>query len=101
MQLAFTVVQRLDLSKADVMSCGQFIAHKVLKNDAHLGAQVVYVVLPQVDAVEQNSSGCRVVEPQQLDNGGLSGAVMSSQCNALAWADREGNIAQHRRALVR
>ena len=66
------------------------VAHVVLKDHADLAAQVVEVVLAQVDAVEQDAAAGRVVEPrQQFHERGLSGAVLADQGHVLARSSRK------------
>ena len=56
------IVQTIQLSKADVFSHSEIVAHKVLKNHADVATQVTQVVLPQVSSVDEYRSLRRIVE---------------------------------------
>ena len=68
----------------------EVVAHEILEDDADVAAQLGEVVLAQVEAVEQDAPFGRVVEPrQQLDDGGLAGAVLADQRQlSPAWSVR-------------
>ena len=73
---AHTVIACLEAADGDVVGSGEVIAHKILKDDADVGAHLEQVVLAQVVPVEQNAAFVGIVEPrQQLDQRGLAGAV--------------------------
>ena len=63
------------------------VADEVLEDDADALAQLVQVVLAQVDAVQQNLPFGRVVQAgEQLDQRRLAGAVGPDQGDLLARA---------------
>ena len=71
------------------------VAHKILKDHANALAQLVGVVLAQVDAVEQNLSFGRVVQAcEQLDQRGFARAILAYQRQLLARRDFQAHIAQ-------
>ena len=75
------------------------IADEVLEDDADMGAQILDGEVPEVDAVDQDAALVGIVEPgQQLDDGGLAGAVLADQRQRLAGLQREVQAA-HRPAL--
>src|SRR3546814_15295766 len=55
------------------------------------------VPLLQIAAVEQDTAGVGRVQPgQQLDQGGLAGAVLADQRQRLAWTDVQVDVLQRR-----
>ena len=77
-----------DAAYLDIFASGHFIAHEVLKDDADFSMQVVQVVFAQVDTIEQNLAFGRIVEPgDELDDGGLSLAVLADQAQRAAGAE--------------
>ncbi len=89
-------MRHFDAAHCDVFARGHFVAHEVLKDDADLGVQIGQVVFAQVDAIEQNLAFGRIVEARdQLDDGGLSLAVLADQSHALSGAEREIEIAEN------
>ncbi len=89
-------MEKIGLAEADVFGGGQLIADEVLEDDAHLAAHGIQVVLSQVEAIQQNAAGGRIVQPQkQFYNGGLAGAVAADQRETRVCIDGKGEVAQH------
>ena len=98
---ALLVVARLDAADGDVVAGGEIVAHEILEDDTHVGAQLFDVVFAKIAAVEQDAAFVGVVQPgQQLHQGGLAGAVLADQRHHLAGLEREAEMA-HRPASRR
>ena len=90
---ALQVVGPLDLSESYVFAGGEIEAHEVLKDDSHLSAQAVRVVLAEVFAVEQDTAFCGVVEAHhEFDQGRLAGPIFSDQGNGFSGTQVAGEI---------
>src|SRR5439155_1016746 len=84
---------------ADVLLHHEVVAHDVLDDRPDVGAQAAQVVVPQVDAVEQDAALVRVVQPgQELHQRRLPRPVLAYQRDALAALEREGQV-PHRPAV--
>ena len=64
-----------------------------MQNDGEVTAQGVQVLFAQVDAVDQDLSGCDVVKAHhQADEGGFTGAGVAYDGDRLARLDGEGDV---------
>src|SRR6266540_1835074 len=73
----------------------------LLEDDSELIAQVGQLVVVQLDAVEQDLAGCRVVETgQQAHERRLARAGCAGDAHPGPGRDREGDIVQNRMALL-
>ena len=82
-----------DVPDADVLADRQLVGGVVLEHHRELAAQFRRVVLPDVDAVDQDLAFVRVVESaEELDDGRLARAVAADEGDRLARADREADI---------
>ena len=85
---AFYTIEPVPLfyaANSDVISCGHFIPHKVLKDDADFVTKVFHVVFPQIDAIDQDLAFRWIVEAcDELDYGGLALAIFPDQRYPLA-----------------
>src|SRR4029078_11477145 len=89
------VVTRVDPSDGDVLGRGQVVADEVLEDDPDVGEQLVEVVLAQVVSVEEDAALVRVVQArEQLDQGGLSGAVLAHEREHLTGVQGKGEVAE-------
>ena len=88
-----SIRERLDLAEPNVLADGRLVADEILEDHADAPAQVVEVVLLEVDAVEQDASLGRIIEPrEQFDQGRLAGAVRSYQRELLARRDTQVHV---------
>ena len=93
---ARVVAGALHTADGDVLPRRHLVAHEVLKDDADLAVQLLERVLAQVPAVEQDLADGRVVKPRdQLDDSGLTLAVLADERDALARPQVEVEVAQH------
>ena len=85
----------IDPAHGDIFARGHLEAHEVLKDDTDVAVEIFEVVLPKVDAVEQNLSFGRVVETRdQLDDGRLPLAVFADECDSFARGESEVEVFQ-------
>ena len=90
------------LPDADVLAGRDLVGGVVLEHHAELAAQLLRVVLADIEAVDQDLARVRVVEAaQQLDDRRLAGAVASDQRHRLPRLDGEGDVVQGRGVAVR
>src|SRR5262249_34514295 len=72
------VLDVLDAAHADIFAQLELILIEVLKDDADAAPQALGIPFLQVAPVEQNAALGRIVKPcEQLDEGGLAGAIVS------------------------
>jgi hypothetical protein len=84
------VGQKLDAAHRYVLTRGHLIAHEILEDDADFAAQVVDVVLAQIDAIEQNLPGGWIVEPgDELDDSGFALAILSNKGDTFTGLEAE------------
>src|SRR5262249_47130078 len=69
------------------------ISYKVLKDHAHALADGCYIVLAQIDAIQQDAPLRRIVEScQQLGQRRLSGTILADECDPLSRAQPEAYV---------
>ena len=96
---ASLVPQRFDLADADIFAHDKIISHEILEDDADVLSQTVQVVIPEIDAVEQNAPLVGVVEArEQLHQRRLARTVLPHQSDALVRLECERESA-HRPPL--
>src|SRR5712692_1031562 len=99
-KLAFVVAQVFEPPQADVLACRKLIAPKVLEDGPHLATQLAQVVFAQVHPVEQDTSACGIIEPQQqLDHRCLPGAIVPHQRHTFPRQQAERDIVQYLHSL--
>ncbi len=96
------IVERGDPPESDVLPRGHLVLEEVLEDDADVAAQVVQVVLLDRVPVDQDLTGCRLVQPgQQLDQGGLACAVVADDGAAPARRDHAAETVEGLRVGAR
>ena len=87
------ILQQPDLAKTDVLGRRCLIRHVVLEHPTDEAAQSGWLELTKVDTVEEDPTGCRVVEAgDELDQGRLPRPVAADDGDGLAGTDREADI---------
>ena len=75
----------VDFPHGNVFSGGHFIAHEILENDPDFTVQVLQVVFPKVNSIQQNPARAGIVKTSnQLHDGRLSLTVFPHQRNSFA-----------------
>src|ERR1019366_6682003 len=88
--------QLFDTPNRNILARGHLIAHEVLEDHADFPIEIFEVVFPQIDAVEKNLSGGRVIQPShQLYDSGLALAVLADQRDALPRMQSEIEAVDH------
>src|SRR5277367_3293869 len=96
------VVDLLDPGNRDIFPDGHLIAHEVLKDDADLAMQIFQVILPKIDAVEQNLPFRGIVETRnQLYDSGLALAVFANQRHPLSAAQLKVQLVEDQTRAAR
>ena len=81
----------------DVLGDAHREEHRILRHDRELPAQVLELVVPEVDPVEPDLTARRVVEPrQEAHQRALAGAGGARDPQARAGLDVERDVVQHR-----
>ena len=88
-------------ARGDVVAQRQLEADEVLEDGGDPRAPGVEVEVAQVDAVDLDRAGLRVVEPaEQLGQGGLAGAVLADDRQRGPGRDGEVEAVEHRAPSV-
>src|SRR5579862_2355037 len=70
----------LDSTDSDVIGGGHFIAHIVLKNDSDLAMEILDLVVAQVNAIQENTARCGIVQAcEKFDQCRFSLAIFSDE----------------------
>ncbi len=85
--------------RGHVVAQRQLQAEEVLEDRGDARAPRRQIELAQVDAIDGDGPGLRIVQAaQQLGDGGLAGAVLAHDGQRRAGGDGEIEVLQHRRA---
>ena len=80
----------------DVLGDARGEEHRILQHDRELPAEILQLVIAEVDAVEQDRTGCRVVEAhEQVHQGALSRAGRAHNPQPCAGCNVERDIVQN------
>ena len=91
------VVVRVGAGDAQVVRHGARIQEGILHDDAKLATQPVTVHVADIEAVDQDASRLRFVEPgQEANQGGLAGTRRTDDADGLAGGDVHREIPEHR-----
>ena len=92
----FQIVDFFDAANRNVFPRGHFIAHEVLEDDSNFAMKIFQIVVAKVDAIQQNLSFGRVVEPgDQFDDGRLALSVLADQREPLFGMQLEIDLVQN------
>src|SRR5207248_5187367 len=82
-----------EVAEADVLGRRRLIGDVVLEHAANLGAELIGLVIPDIDAVDEDPTLDRIVEPaDQLEEGRLPGAVAADDRDGLAGGDGKAQV---------
>ena len=86
----------VDAAHGDVLPRRHVVAHEVLEDDADLAVQIFDAVVAQIDTVEQDAPGGRIVlTRQQFHDRRLALSVGANQRDALAEPDTQVQPIEH------